>query len=56
VEYTNLLSFTLVENKLEKNFKSIVEALLLAQSEGSQLKEDFNSLAKASNREIGHLN
>lgn len=40
VEYSNLLSFSLVDNKLERNFKAIVEALLLAQA-----KQD-DSLAK----------
>lgn len=32
VEYSNLLGFTLVENKLERNFRAIVEALLLNQT------------------------
>jgi hypothetical protein len=31
VEFTSLLSFNLVENKLERNFRAIVDALLLAQ-------------------------
>lgn len=32
VEYSNLLGFTLVENKLERNFRAIVEALMLNQT------------------------
>lgn len=32
VEYSNLLTFTLVENKLERNFRSIVEAILLNEA------------------------
>lgn len=32
VEYSNLLGFTLVENKLERNFRAIVEALMLNQA------------------------
>lgn len=37
VEFTNLLSFSLVENKLERNFKSIVEALLLNQGRTEEI-------------------
>ena len=36
MEYSNLLSFSLVENKLERNFKSIVEALLLSDDKAQQ--------------------
>ena len=44
VEYSNLLSFALTQNKLEKNFKSIVEALMLTQAENQQTKEDLKDL------------
>lgn len=37
VEYSNLLTFNLVENKLERNFRSIVEALLLNQNKTDDL-------------------
>lgn len=37
VQYTNLLSFSLVENKLERNFKAIVEALLLSQGKTDEV-------------------
>jgi hypothetical protein len=37
VEFTNLLSFNLVENKLERNFKSIVEALMLNQGRTEEI-------------------
>ena len=38
VEYTNLLSLTLVEGKLERNFRAIVEALQLAELTAEQAK------------------
>lgn len=44
VEYSNLLSFTLVENKLERNFKSIVEALLLNQNKADDMTIKMDQL------------
>ena len=59
VEYSNLLSFNLVENKLERNFKSIVEALLLNQtktddliSKTDQLEDKVNGESKKTNNDL----
>jgi chromosome segregation ATPase len=51
-----LLGLTLVENKLERNFRSIVEALMVAQTDDAQLREDLQALAKASTRQFTALN
>jgi hypothetical protein len=40
VEFTNLLSFSLMENKLERNFRNIVEALMLNQAKTDALDHD----------------
>ena len=48
VEYSNLLTFTLAENKLERNFRSIVEALLLNQSKTDELGTRTDQLEEKS--------
>lgn len=44
VEFTSLLSFNLVENKLERNFRAIVEALLLNQGKTDELAGKVDQL------------
>jgi len=44
VEFTSLLSFNLVENKLERNFRAIVDALLLAQGRNEELASKTEQL------------
>jgi hypothetical protein len=44
VEFTNLLSFSLMENKLERNFRNIVEALMLNQAKTDALDQDHLEL------------
>lgn len=44
VEYSNLLGFTLVENKLERNFRAIVEALLLNQTKTEEVLSKTDQL------------
>jgi len=44
VEYSNLLTFNLVENKLERNFKTIVDALMLTEASQAQIQQDFKCL------------
>ena len=44
VEFTSLLSFNLVENKLERNFRAIVDALLLTQGRNEELASKTEQL------------
>jgi hypothetical protein len=44
IEFQNLLTFNLVENKLERNFKAIVEALLLTQTKNDDLQIKTDTL------------
>ena len=44
VEFSSLLSFNLVENKLERNFRAIVEAILLGQTRNDDLAAKVDQL------------
>ena len=51
VEYKNLLTFSLQESRLERNFQSIVEALLLLQNTSDDFKADLESI-KSQNQKL----
>ena len=55
MEFTNLLALTLTENKLERNFKAIIEALMLSQDENQHTRDQLNQLDKNHSNDISEL-